>query len=196
MSIIFFGVKVQVIAGIYKGKTGRVYSYTNKTCSLIGDGDSTTIQGMLKRPRDFTGHIPRSHINTLDWRTPPRLYFIRSNHTAFYTSIINYCNEYFPHYLPARLREHNGQPLLGDPPRSKVPVYDKFWCAECKVKGWLEEFWILYCDAFYDQKPAAAIKIQSIIRKYLQRKYYLEILSLKPGGVGYLEAKNEFESSC
>ena len=44
------------------------------------------------------------------------------------------------------------------------------------------------------RKPRAVITIQSIFRMYLQRKLYLEILSLKPGGAGYLEAKEEFSS--
>ena len=38
-----------------------------------------------------------------------------------------------------------------------------------------------------------AIKIQSILRMYLKRKDYLEILSFKPEGAGYLEVKEEFE---
>jgi len=41
--------------------------------------------------------------------------------------------------------------------------------------------------------PNPVIKIQSIIRMYLKRKTYLEILSLKPDGAGYLKCKNEFE---
>ena len=45
-----------------------------------------------------------------------------------------------------------------------------------------------------DKILARAIKIQSIIRMFLQRKDYLEILSLKPGGVGYLDVKKEFNS--
>ena len=44
------------------------------------------------------------------------------------------------------------------------------------------------------RKPRAVTTIQSIFRMYLQRKLYLEILSLKPGGAGYLEAKEEFSS--
>ena len=36
--------------------------------------------------------------------------------------------------------------------------------------------------------------IQSLLRMYLKRKDYLEILSLKPNGSGYLEVKAEFES--
>ena len=36
--------------------------------------------------------------------------------------------------------------------------------------------------------------IQSLLRMYLKRKNYLEILSLKPDGSGYLEVKAEFES--
>ena len=43
-------------------------------------------------------------------------------------------------------------------------------------------------------KLASTIKIQSIFRMYLQRKAYLEILSLKPGETGYLKAKKEFSS--
>ena len=38
-----------------------------------------------------------------------------------------------------------------------------------------------------------AIKIQSLMRMYLKRKDYLEILSFKPDGKGYLKAKAEFE---
>lgn len=45
-----------------------------------------------------------------------------------------------------------------------------------------------------DKILARAIKIQSIIRMFLQRKDYLEILSLKPGGIGYLDVKKEFNS--
>ena len=37
-------------------------------------------------------------------------------------------------------------------------------------------------------------KIQSLLRMYLKRKDYLEILSLKPNGSGYLKVKAEFES--
>ena len=36
--------------------------------------------------------------------------------------------------------------------------------------------------------------IQSLLRMYLKRKDYLEILSLKPDGSGYLEVKAEFEN--
>ena len=43
-------------------------------------------------------------------------------------------------------------------------------------------------------KLASIILIQSTIRMYLLRKVYLEILSLKPGGTGYLKAKTEFSS--
>ena len=47
---------------------------------------------------------------------------------------------------------------------------------------------------FKETETKSAAKIQSKIRMYLQRKLYLEILSLKPGGTGYIKAKKEFSS--
>ena len=50
-------------------------------------------------------------------------------------------------------------------------------------------------DDFNDLKETiSATIIQSKIRMYLQRTLYLEILSLKPGGTGYLKVKKEFSS--
>ncbi len=44
------------------------------------------------------------------------------------------------------------------------------------------------------KETISATTIQSKFRMHLQRKRYLEILSLKPGGTGYLKAKEEFHS--
>jgi hypothetical protein len=204
MPIVFTGVLVRVTRGKYKGKTGRIHSYTQKTCTLIDDADSTTIgemtgalSGQLGPP---TGRIPLKNIITLDWRTPPSMYFMASLDTLIHTSLMDYCSEKFPGYMLARGREVRGDdPEPNDPPRSLVPVYEKFskqgdpndtdqW-----TKKWRAEFWTLYCDAFYDRKPEEALKIQALTRMYLQHKKYLEILSLKPGGKGYMKAKIEFE---
>ena len=44
------------------------------------------------------------------------------------------------------------------------------------------------------KKYNSYIKIQSVFRMYLQRKIFLEIMSLKPDGSGYKQAKDEYES--
>ena len=113
--------------------------------------------------------------------------------------LIKYCNKKFPEYIAAFVRTLDLEPHDIDVnlgalhhARQKVPVYNKFWAADMREGGWRAEFWSLYCDAFYDSTPDA-VKIQSIIRMYLQRKDYFEILSLKPGGIGYLKAKMEFD---
>ena len=200
---IFIGAKVKIIAGKYKGYTARVYSYTENSCKLTSDGDSTTIQYVIgyNYTRNCTGNIKRENIiSCVDWRTrrtPPSLYFIKSWHRLFHNELTAYCQKNFPQYILAHIRVVCGferQP--NDPHRSAVPAYDKFWAHNMDVPGWREEFWSLYCDTFHDPKPGAAVKIQSILRMYLQQKDYLEILDLKPGGIGYTKAKKEFESYC
>ena len=204
MTNIFIGVKVKVIKGKYKGKTARVYSYTQNSCTLISDGDSTTIQEIRRRRLHLphiipTGNIKRKHIVVMSPRTPPSLYFLISYNRLFHMELLKYCNKKFPKYLAAFLQgldleQHDIdvylEALRAD--RQKVPVYNKFFAADMRESGWRAEFWSLYCDAFYDSTPDA-VKIQSIIRMYLQRKDYFEILSLKPGGIGYLKAKMEFD---
>jgi hypothetical protein len=200
---IFIGAKVKVIIGKYKGYTARVYSYTKKSCILTSDGNSTTIQNIIgyNYPRKFTGNIKReSIVSCVDWRSrhkPPSLYFIKSLNRLFHNELVAYCQKNFPQYILAHIRVVCGferQP--NDPPLNSVPAYDKWWAHNMDVPGWREEFWSLYCDTFHDPKPGASVKIQSILRMYLQQKDYLEILDLKPDGTGYIKVKEEFESFC
>ena len=92
MSIIFIGVKVLVTAGKYKGKTARILSYKENTCTLLADGEFTTIQDITGHVVDGrgtqmpTGNVNREHVMTIDWRTPPSSYFIRSNGNAIFQS--------------------------------------------------------------------------------------------------------------
>ena len=72
MSIIFIGVKVLVTAGKYKGKTARILSYKENTCTLLADGEFTTIQDITGAPHSVGNYIPsgnvnREHVVTLDW---------------------------------------------------------------------------------------------------------------------------------
>ena len=207
MSIIFIGVKVLVTAGKYKGKTARIYSYKENTCTLLADGGFTTIQEITGTDHDVGNYIPSGNINreyvtTLDWKTPPSLCFIRSNNNAIFDSLLKYCTEQYPEWLREYRRLVGRLALLRPLPvttlgkMSVFPVYSTYFLADRNRKGWLEEWWPLYCAAFNNQKPDAAIKIQALRRMYLKRKDYLEILSLKPGGDGYLKAKNEFEGCC
>ena len=205
MSIIFTGVKVLVTAGKYKGKTARVCSYKENTCTLLADGEFTTIQDITGTPHSVgnyiqSGNIKREYVVTLDWKTPPSSCFIRSNPNIIFQSLLKYCTEQYPEWLREyqRLSGHEQQ----NPPVTTLgqmmvfPVYSTYWLADRNRKDWLEEWWPLYCAAFHDQKPDAAIKIQALLRMHLKRKNYLEILSLEPGGAGYVQAKNEFESYC
>ena len=206
MSIIFIGVKVLLTGGKYKGKTARIYSYKENTCRLIADGEFTTIQDITGRPvggigtQMPTGNVNREHVMTIDWKTPPSSYFIRSNNHTIFQSLQKYCTEQYPEWLreywrlPLQPRQNPPVTTLGK--MMVFPVYSTYWLADRNRKDWLEEWWPLYCAALHDQKPDAAIKIQTLLRMHLKRKNYLEILSLKPSGVGYLEAKNEFESYC
>jgi len=206
MSIIFMGVKVLVTKGKYKGKTARIFSHKEDTCTLLADGEFTTIQDITGRVYSVGNYIPsgnikREYVTTLDWKTPPSLYFIRSNGNAIFQSLLKYCTEQYPEWLRKyrRLPGHRKQ----DPPVTTLgqmmvfPVYSIFrdrarsW--SLNRKEWLEEWWPLYCAAFYDQKSSAAIKIQALLRMHLARKDYLEILDLKPGAAGYLKAQEEFE---
>ena len=205
MSIIFIGVKVLVTAGKYKGKTARIHSYKENTCTLIADGEFTTIQDITGRARArgtqrSTGNINREHVMTIDWKNPPSSYFIRFNNNAIFLSLLEYCTEQYPEWLREyqRIPGHQQQnPPVTTFGKMKVfPVYDTYYLADRNRKDWLEAWWPLYCAAFHDQKPDAAIKIQSLLRMHLKRKNYLEILSLKPGGNGYLAAKKEFEDCC
>ena len=203
MSIIFIGVKVLVTAGKYKGKTARIYSYKENTCRLIADGEFTTIQEITGRVVGGqgiqlpTGNINRDHVVTLDWKTPPSSYFIRTNNHTIFQSLLKYCTEHYSEWLREyrRIPGHQQQ----NPPVTTLgqmmvfPVYSTYFLADRNRKDWLEEWWSLYCAAFHDQKPDMAIKIQSILRMHFKRKDYLEILSFKPDGAGYLEVKNEFE---
>ena len=200
---IFIGVKVLVTAGKYKGKTARIYSYKENTCRLIADGEFTTIQEITGRVVGGqgiqlpTGNINRDHVVALDWKTPPSSYFIRSNGNTIFRSLLKYCTEHYSEWLREyrRIPGHQQQ----NPPVTTLgqmmvfPVYSTYFLADRNRKDWLEEWWTLYCAAFHDQKPDMAIKIQSILRMYLKRKDYLEILSFKPDGAGYLKVKNEFE---
>jgi len=201
MSIIFTGVKVLVTDGKYKGKTARILSYKENTCRLIADGEFTTIQeitgrlvGALGTERP-TGHINREYVVTLDWKTPPSPYFIRSNGNVIFQSLLKYCTEQYPEWL----REYQRAVECLMPPVTTLgkmmsfPVYSTYFLADRNRKDWLKEWWPLYCAAFHDQKPDMAIKIQALLRMHLKRKDYLEILSFKPGGIGYLEVKEEFE---
>jgi hypothetical protein len=207
MSIIFTGVKVLVIAGKYKGKTARIYSYKENKCRLIADGEFTTIQEILgseviggSGAQMPTGNINREHVVTLDWKTPPSSYFIKSNPTTIFQSLLKYCIEQYPEWLreyqriPGHSRQNPPVTTLGQ--MMVFPVYSTYWLADRNRKDWLEEWWPLYCAAFHDQKPDAAIKIQALLRMHLKRKDYLEIVGLKPWGTGYLEAKKEFEGCC
>ena len=203
MSIIFIGVKVLVTTGKYKGKTARIYSYKENTCSLIADGEFTTIQEITGRVVGGqgiqlpTGNINRDHVVTLDWKTPPSSYFIRTNNNTIFRSLLKYCTEHYSEWLREyrRIPGHQQQ----NPPVTTLgqmmvfPVYSTYFLADRNRKDWLKPWWTLYCAAFHDQKPDMAIKIQSILRMYLKRKDYLEILSFKPDGAGYLKVKNEFE---
>jgi hypothetical protein len=200
MSIIFTGVKVLVTAGKYKGKTARILSYKENTCRLIADGEFTTIQeitgrlvGALGTERP-TGNIYLEDVITLDWKTPPSYNFIRSNNHVIFESLLKYCTEQYPEYLRERRREspHASTPATTLGKMMVFPVYSTYWLTD-RRKGWIEKWWPLYCAAFHDQKPDAAIKIQALLRMHFKRKDYLEILSLKPGGIGYLEVKEEFE---
>tara|TARA_B110001454_G_scaffold198310_1_gene202353 strand:- start:1874 stop:2524 length:651 start_codon:yes stop_codon:yes gene_type:complete len=200
MSIIFTGVKVLVTGGKYKGKTARVCSYKENTCTLLADGEFTTIQEItgrlsasgMERP---TGNIKREHVVTLDWKTPPSSHFIRNNSTLILTSLLEYCCEQYPTYLLILRRDYPRE----SPPKDNLgrmlcfPVFTKYWIANKRQADWIAGWWPLYCAAFHDQKPDAAIKIQAEVRKYLKRKDYLEILSFKPDGAGYLKVKEEFE---
>jgi len=202
MSIIFTGVKVLVTGGKYKGKTARIFTYKENTCTLLADGEFTTIQDITGVPHSVgnyvpSGNIKREYVTTLDWKTPPSPYFIRSNPNTIFQSLLKYCNEQYPAWLreyqriPGHARQNPPVTTLG---RMMVfPVYSTYFLADRNRKDWLGEWWPLYCAAFHDQKPEAAIKIQSILRMYLKRKDYLEILSFKPDGAGYLKVKNEFE---
>jgi len=225
MSIIFIGVKVLVTTGKYKGKTARIYSYKENTCSLIADGEFTTIQEITGRPVSGigtqmpTGNINREHVVTLDWKTPPSSYFIRSNGNIIFQSLLKYCTEQYPAWRAAYAASSAAARALrratlftaldsavaAELPRSLppvttlgqmmvFPVYNTYFLADRNRKDWLKPWWTLYCAAFHDQKPEAAIKIQALLRMYLKRKYYLEILSLKPGAAGYLKVKEEFEN--
>jgi len=206
MSIIFIGVKVLVTKGKYKGKTARIFSYKEDTCTLLADGEFTTIQDITGCKHSVGNYIPsgnikREYVTTLDWKTPPSLYFIRSNGNAIFQSLLKYCTEQYPEWLREYrcLSGHKQQ----NPPVTTLgqmmvfPVYSIFrdrarsW--SLNRKEWLEEWWPLYCAAFYDQKSPAAIKIQALLRMHLARKDYLEILDLKPGAAGYLKAQEEFE---
>ena len=106
MSIIFIGVKVLVTAGKYKGKTARILSYKENTCTLLADGEFTTIQDITGRAPGFcrgnyipTGNVNREHVMTIDWKTPPSSYFIRSNGNAIFQSLLKYCTEQYPEWL-------------------------------------------------------------------------------------------------
>ena len=185
MSIIFIGVKVLVTAGKYKGKTARILSYKENTCTLLADGEFTTIQDITGRVVDGrgtqmpTGNVNREHVMTIDWRTPPSSYFIRSNGNAIFQSLLKYCTEQYPEWLREyrRIPGHARQQiplsqLLG---RMMVfPVYSTYFLADRNRKGLVgRPWWTLYCAAFHDQKPDMAIKIQALLRKYLKRKDYL-----------------------
>jgi hypothetical protein len=201
MSIIFTGVKVLLTDGKYKGKTARIFSYKENTCRLIADGEFTTIQEITGRPvggrgtQMPTGNVNREHVVTLDWKTPPSSYFIRSNNNTIFRSLLKYCTEQYPEWL----REYQRDLECLMPPVTTLgkmmsfPVYSTYFLADRNRKDWLKEWWTLYCAAFHDQKPDMAIKIQALLRMHLKRKDYLEILSFKPGGIGYLEVKEEFE---
>jgi hypothetical protein len=201
MSIIFTGVKVLLTDGKYKGKTARIFSYKENTCRLIADGEFTTIQEITGRPvggrgtQMPTGNVNREHVVTLDWKTPPSSYFIRSNNNTIFRSLLKYCTEQYPEWL----REYQRDLECLMPPVTTLgkmmsfPVYSTYFLADRNRKDWLKEWWSLYCAAFHDQKPDMAIKIQALLRMHLKRKDYLEILSFKPGGIGYLEVKEEFE---
>ena len=203
MSIIFTGVKVLVIAGKYKGKTARIYSYKENTCRIMADGEFTTIQEITGRvvggygTQMPTGNVNREHVVTLDWKTPPSSYFIRSNNHIIFQSLLKYCIEHYSEWLreyqriPGHARQNPPVTTLGQ--MMVFPVYSTYFLADRNRKDWLGEWWPLYCAAFHDQKPDMAIKIQALLRMYLKRKDYLEILSFKPDGAGYLEVKNEFE---
>jgi hypothetical protein len=203
MSIIFIGVKVLVTAGKYKGKTARIYSYKENKCRLIADGEFTTIQDITGRPVCGIGtqmptcNVNRDHVVTLDWKTPPSSYFIRSNGNTIFPSLLKYCTEQYPEWLREyqRIPGHQRQspPVTTFGQMMVFPVYSTYLLADKTRKDWLEEWWTLYCAAFHDQKPDMAIKIQSILRMHFKRKDYLEILSFKPDGAGYLEVKEEFE---
>ena len=212
MSIIFTGVKVLVTDGKYKGKTARIFSYKENTCRLIADGEFTTIQEITGRPvggrgtQMPTGNVNREHVVTLDWKTPPSSYFIRSNNYTIFQSLQKYCTEQYPEWRREYLLCRGCPPTsrwasrcarnLPVTPLGKMmvfPVYSTYWLADRNRKDWLEKWWTLYCAAFHDQKPEASIKIQSILRMHLKRKDYLEILSFKPDGAGYLKVKEEFE---
>lgn len=200
MSIIFTGVKVLVTAGKYKGKTARILSYKENTCRLIADGEFTTIQEINGRVHSVgnyiqSGNIKREYVTTLDWKTPPSSYFIRSNGNTIFESLLKYCTEQYPEYLHERRRSSLPDASTPATTLGKMmvfPVYSTYWLTD-RRKGWVEKWWPLYCAAFHDQKPDAAIKIQALRRMYLKRKDYLEILSLKPGAAGYLKVKEEFE---
>ena len=203
MSIIFTGVKVLVTGGKYKGKTARIFTYKENTCRLIADGEFTTIQEITGRMVDGrgtmepTGNVNRDLVVTLDWKTPPSSYFIRSNDHTIFQSLLKYCIEQYPEWLrayqriPGHARQNPPVTTLGQ--MMVFPVYNTYWLADRNRNDWLEEWWPLYCAAFHDQKPDMAIKIQSILRMHFKRKDYLEILSFKPDGAGYLEVKEEFE---
>jgi hypothetical protein len=203
MSIIFIGVKVLVTTGKYKGKTARIYSYKENTCRLIADGEFTTIQEITGRVVGGqgiqlpTGNVNREYVVTLDWKTPPSSYFIRSNNHTIFQSLLKYCTEHYSEWLREyrRIPGHQQQnPPVTTLGRMMVfPVYSTYFLADKNRKDWLEEWWPLYCSAFHDQKPDMAIKIQALLRMRLKRKDYLEILSFKPDGAGYLKVKNEFE---
>ena len=223
MSIIFIGVKVLVTTGKYKGKTARIYSYKENTCRLIADGEFTTIQDITGRHSErgtqrATGNINREYVTTLDWKTPPSSYFIRSNGNIIFQSLLKYCTEQYPAWRAAYAASSAAARALrratlftaldsavaAELPRSLppvttlgqmmvFPVYNTYFLADRNRKDWLKPWWTLYCATFHDQKPDMAIKIQSILRMHLKRKDYLEILSFKPEGAGYLKVKNEFE---
>jgi len=203
MSIIFIGVKVLLTDGKYKGKTARIYSYKENTCRLISDGEFTTIQDITGRPvggigtQMPTGNVNREHVMTIDWKTPPSSYFIRSNGNAIFQSLLKYCTEQYPEWLreyrciPGHQRQNPPVTTLGQ--MMVFPVYSTYFLADRNRKDWLKPWWTLYCAAFHDQKPDMAIKIQALLRMHFKRKDYLEILSFKPDGAGYLEVKEEFE---
>ena len=203
MSIIFTGVKVLVTGGKYKGKTARVCSYKENTCTLLADGEFTTIQEITGRVVEGrgtqmpTGNVNREHVVTLDWKTPPSSYFIRSNNHTIFQSLQKYCTEQYPEWLREYRRilghEQQNPPVTTLGQMMVFPVYSTYWGADRNRKDWLKPWWTLYCAAFHDHKPDAAIKIQAEVRKYLKRKDYLEILSFKPDGAGYLKVKEEFE---
>ena len=48
----------------------------------------------------------------------------------------------------------------------------------------------------WQDKEYFVTKLQSVFRMYAQRKKYLEHKCFKPGGLGYTQAKGEFESFC